>query len=161
MKKININSIEDMKNLGIKIGKSLRGGETICLTGDLGAGKTHLTQFIGEGMGIEDYITSPTFALLNIYDGKINLNHFDAYRLDGEEEFSELGFEEYLFSDDVNIIEWPEIVYNFLHEEPLNISIEKGEGEKRIVTIDTKNTEKYKFLLESISNESIGYWYVY
>ena len=154
MKKILINSIDEMKRLGNVIGKSLVGGETICLRGDLGAGKTHLTQFIGEGMGIDDYITSPTFALLNIYDGKINLNHFDTYRLEGEEDFQRLGFEDYLFSNDVNIIEWPDTIYELLPEEPLNIDIKKGEGEIRIININTNNEKKYKYILESIANES-------
>ncbi|MFB0972784.1 MAG: tRNA (adenosine(37)-N6)-threonylcarbamoyltransferase complex ATPase subunit type 1 TsaE [Tissierellia bacterium] len=154
MEKILINSIDEMKRLGNVIGKSLVGGETICLRGDLGAGKTHLTQFIGEGMGIDDYITSPTFALLNIYDGKINLNHFDTYRLEGEEDFQRLGFEDYLFSNDVNIIEWPDTIYELLPEEPLNIDIKKGEGEIRIININTNNEKKYKYILESIANES-------
>ena len=154
MEKILINSIDEMKRLGNVIGKSLVGGETICLRGDLGAGKTHLTQFIREAMGIDDYITSPTFALLNIYDGKINLNHFDTYRLEGEEDFQRLGFEDYLFSNDVNIIEWPDTIYELLPEEPLNIDIKKGEGEIRIININTNNEKKYKYILESIANES-------
>lgn len=156
MEKILINSIDEMKRLGNVIGKSLVGGETICLRGDLGAGKTHLTQFIGEGMGIDDYITSPTFALLNIYDGEINLNHFDTYRLEGEEDFLRLGFEDYLFSDDVNIIEWPDIIYEILPKDTLDIDIKKGEDETRIISINTNNEKKYKYILESIENESFG-----
>lgn len=150
MKKIIINSIKEMRKFGNTIGKALKGGEIICLRGDLGAGKTHLTQFIGEGMGIDDYITSPSFALLNIYDGEINLNHFDAYRLEGEEDFYDLGFEEYLFSNDVNIIEWPDVIYELLPENPLNIYIEKGEGEIRLLRIETENKEKYQEILEAI-----------
>ncbi|NLW41550.1 MAG: tRNA (adenosine(37)-N6)-threonylcarbamoyltransferase complex ATPase subunit type 1 TsaE [Tissierellia bacterium] len=156
MKKILINSIDEMKRLGNLVGKTLKGGETICLRGDLGAGKTHLTQFIGEGMGIDDYITSPTFALLNIYDGEINLNHFDTYRLEGEEDFLRLGFEDYLFSDDVNIIEWPDIIYEILPKDTLDIDIKKGEDETRIISINTNNEKKYKYILESIENESFG-----
>lgn len=150
MKTIKINSINEMKKLGNQIGKTLKGGETICLRGDLGAGKTHLTQFIGEGMGIEDYITSPTFALLNIYDGEINLNHFDTYRLESEEDFEDLGFEDYLFSNDVNIIEWPDVIFEFLPESPLVIEIGKGEGEERFINIKTDDEEKYRHILEIV-----------
>lgn len=150
MKTIKINSINEMKKFGNQIGKSLKGGDTICLRGDLGAGKTHLTQFIGEGMGIDDYITSPTFALLNIYDGKINLNHFDTYRLESEEDFEELGFEDYLFSNDVNIIEWPDVIFEFLPESPLVIEIEKGAGEERFINIKTDDEEKYRHILEIV-----------
>ena len=119
----NIQNIMEMKDLGNKIGRSLKGGEVICLVGDLGAGKTHLTKFIGEGMGIDEYITSPTFAILNIYEGKIHLNHFDMYRLEEDVEFEDLGFDDYLFSDDVNIIEWPERIKKYLPKSLINIEI--------------------------------------
>ena len=151
MKTIKINSINDMKKFGNQIGKSLKGGETICLQGNLGAGKTHLTQNIGEGMGIDEYKTSPTFALLNIYNGEINLNHFDTYRLESVEDFEELGFEDYLFSKDVNIIEWPDVIFEFLPESPLVIEIEKGAEEVRFINIKTDDEEKYRHILENIT----------
>ena len=151
---IKTQSVEETQKVAYAIGKWVKPGMILTLEGDLGAGKTHLTQFIGEGMGIDDYITSPTFALLNIYDGKINLNHFATYRLEGEEDFQRLGFEDYLFSNDVNIIEWPDTIYELLPEEPLNIDIKKGEGEIRIININTNNEKKYKYILESIANES-------
>ncbi len=151
MKTIKINSINEMKKFGNQIGKSLKGGETICLQGNLGAGKTHLTQYIGEGMGIDEYITSPTFALLNIYNGEINLNHFDTYRLESVEDFEELGFEDYLFSKDVNIIEWPDVIFEFLPESPLVIEIEKGAEEVRFINIKTDDEEKYRHILENIT----------
>lgn len=151
MKTIKINSINEMKKFGNQIGKSLKGGETICLRGNLGAGKTHLTQYIGEGMGIDEYITSPTFALLNIYNGEINLNHFDTYRLESVEDFEELGFEDYLFSNDVNIIEWPDVIFEFLPESTLVIEIEKGAEEERFINIKTDDEEKYRHIMENIT----------
>lgn len=150
MKNIKINSLEEMKDFGVKLGKLLKGSETICLYGNLGAGKTHLTKFIGEGMGIEDYITSPTFSILNIYEGKINLNHFDIYRLDGDVEFEELGFDEYLFSDDVNIIEWPEIIKEYLPKSIIEIHIEKPTEDTRELIITTTDNKKYKYIMENI-----------
>lgn len=150
MEKINVKNIDEMKKLGIEIGKKLKGGETICLTGDLGAGKTHLTKFIGKGMGIKDYITSPTFALLNIYEGEINLNHFDTYRLDNVVDFDMLGFDDYLFSDDVNIVEWPEMIREILPKDSLDIKIEKNDDDSRTLTFHTTDKEKYKDILELI-----------
>lgn len=146
----NIQNIMEMKDLGNKIGRSLKGGEVICLVGDLGAGKTHLTKFIGEGMGIDEYITSPTFAILNIYEGKIHLNHFDMYRLEEDVEFEDLGFDDYLFSDDVNIIEWPERIKKYLPKFLINIEIKTLGEEKRQVNITTNYDEKYKYILESL-----------
>lgn len=146
----NIQNIMEMKDLGNKIGRSLKGGEVICLVGDLGAGKTHLTKFIGEGMGIDEYITSPTFAILNIYEGKIHLNHFDMYRLEEDVEFEDLGFDDYLFSDDVNIIEWPDRIKKYLPKSLINIEIKTLGEEKRQVNITTNYDEKYKYILESL-----------
>lgn len=148
MKTIKIDSLEELKKIGNKIGENLKGGETICLVGDLGAGKTHLTKFIGQGMGIEDYITSPTFAILNIYEGKIQLNHFDTYRLEGEVDFDELGFDDYLFSNDVNIVEWPEKISEILPKDLLNIEIEKLGENSRLLKIETNNEEKYNHIME-------------
>lgn len=148
MKTILINTLDEMKTLGNKIGHALKGGETLCLSGDLGAGKTHLTKFIGQGMGIEDYITSPSFAILNIYYGKINLNHFDSYRLEGDIDFDDLGFDDYLFSNDVNIVEWPEKMENILPMDRLTIKIEKVSDTGRKVIFTTNNEDKYKHILE-------------
>lgn len=148
MKSIKINSLQEMKEIGIKIGRALKGGETICLIGDLGAGKTHLTKYIGEGMGIEDYITSPTFAILNIYEGKIKLNHFDTYRLEGVVDFDDLGFDDYLFSEDVNIVEWPERIEAILPKSLFKIEIQKDGDNSRILNFSTNDKKKYKHILE-------------
>lgn len=150
MKKITINSIDEMKDFGNKIGNLFKGSETICLYGDLGAGKTHLTKFIGEGMGIRDYITSPTFSILNIYEGTINLNHFDLYRLENQGDFDDFGFDEYLFSEDVNIIEWPERIRDYLPKDIIEIKIEKTSENSRTLLISTTNPEKFDYILEMI-----------
>ena len=80
---ITVNSVQEMKDLGARIGKELRAGDLVLLSGPLGAGKTALTQGIGQALGIED-ITSPTFVISRIHDGKTRLVHVDAYRLQGE-----------------------------------------------------------------------------
>lgn len=123
--KIKINGLDELREFGVKIGKNLKGGEVILLRGDMGAGKTHLTKFIGEGMGIDEYITSPTFALLNIYEGRVPLYHFDTYRLEDGVDLDLLGFDEYIYSDTgVSIIEWPERIEGLLPDDTLDIFIE-------------------------------------
>lgn len=95
---------------GEAFAKILAGGETVVLCGELGAGKTQFTKGIAKGLGVKDEITSPTFALHNVYEGKINLNHFDFYRLTAEEGLN-LGFEEIIGQNDsVSVIEWADNV---------------------------------------------------
>ncbi|WP_120168834.1 tRNA (adenosine(37)-N6)-threonylcarbamoyltransferase complex ATPase subunit type 1 TsaE [Thermohalobacter berrensis] len=135
--KIVTNSPEETKEFGYKLGTLLKGGDILCLSGDLGAGKTTLTQAIAEGMGIEDYITSPTFTIINEYEGKLPLYHFDVYRLEGPEAMDDLGYEEYFYSNGVCIIEWANLIEEILPEERINITIKRGNGEnKREIIID-------------------------
>lgn len=153
MQKIIINSIEEMRKFGNFLGSTLKGGEVISLNGDLGAGKTHLTKFIGEGMGITDYITSPTFSILNVYNGEIDLYHFDTYRLNDVDDFDSLGFDDYIYSDEVSIIEWSELIEEYLPKNRLEIFIEKGVGDsERILNISTPSNMKNQ-LMEAIENE--------
>ena len=77
-----VNNIEETTSLGYKLGKLLNPGDVICLTGELGTGKTHITKGIAKGLGINDTITSPTFTIVNEYDsGRLKLNHFDVFRV--------------------------------------------------------------------------------
>ncbi len=105
-----LSSLEETTLFGKRIASQVLPGDVIFLIGDLGAGKTTLTQAIGYALGIpqEQYITSPTFSLLHEYKGDLPLYHMDLYRLSGEEEIIELGFEDYLYGDGVCIIEWPD-----------------------------------------------------
>ena len=82
--------------LALRLGKLLRGGDVICLEGNLGTGKTAFTSGIAEALGVKGYITSPTFTIVNEYNSKIPLYHFDVYRIANSEEMYEMGFEEYL-----------------------------------------------------------------
>ena len=99
---------EATQRLGTLLGRLVRKGDVLLLHGDLGAGKTTLTQGLAQGLDIEDRITSPTFSLLHEYEGRLPLYHFDLYRLDAPY-FSQLGFEE-IWEDGhcVAVIEWPE-----------------------------------------------------
>ena len=91
---IRIDGIDKTNKFGEKLGSLLQKGDIICLNGDLGAGKTTLSKAIGKGLLVEDYITSPTFTLINEYKGRLPLYHFDVYRLENGEELFDLGIED-------------------------------------------------------------------
>ena len=134
------NAEEETRELGRAIGRHLRSGDVLALTGDLGAGKTHFTMGVAESLGITDYITSPTFTIVNEYqNGKMPLFHFDAYRLGDPEELLEIGFEEYVAAGGVIIIEWADIVADILPKETLWIQIERQDMmdmNRRYITIE-------------------------
>ena len=131
---IRLNSLEETEDFGIKFGKVLKRGDILCLNGDLGAGKTTLTKSIGLGLGVEDYITSPTFALINQYSGRMPVYHFDVYRLENVDELYDLGFDEYFFGNGVCIIEWADKINRMIPKEKIVIDIEKGNNlEERIL----------------------------
>lgn len=115
---VEIIGAEAMREFGVKMGKLLKSGDVVALIGDLGAGKTHLTQGIALSKGYHGEVTSPTFALVNEYlagdDGEIDVFHFDVYRLNDAEEMLEIGWEDYLERDGLVVIEWadkfPELI---------------------------------------------------
>ena len=119
-------SEEETKELGRKLGQALKPGDILALTGDLGAGKTHFTMGVAESLHITDYITSPTFTIVNEYkNGTMPLFHFDAYRLGDPEELLEIGFEEYEAAGGLMIIEWADIVESILPDRTVWIKIER------------------------------------
>lgn len=121
-----INSVDQTTQLGINIGKLLNPGDIVCLTGDLGTGKTHITKGIAKGLDIDDNITSPTFTIVNEYDtGRLKLNHFDVYRVSDPDEVYAIGFDDYIFSDAVSVIEWANYIEEILPKDLLHIRIEK------------------------------------
>ncbi|MGN1182136.1 MAG: tRNA (adenosine(37)-N6)-threonylcarbamoyltransferase complex ATPase subunit type 1 TsaE [Faecalibacillus sp.] len=128
-KKIKIKQIDDTIKLGIKIGNLLQPGMMITLNGDLGAGKTTFTKGIGQALQIHRVINSPTFTILKQYHGKYHLSHFDAYRLEGQND--DLGFEEIFDSDDICVIEWPEFIEDILPEKRLDITIKRIDDNER------------------------------
>ncbi|EGY80117.1 tRNA (adenosine(37)-N6)-threonylcarbamoyltransferase complex ATPase subunit type 1 TsaE [Peptoniphilus indolicus] len=144
-KNIKLDNLEIMEKFGENLGSLLQAGDVICLNGELGAGKTTLTKSIAKGMGIEDYVTSPTFSIINEYYGKLNLYHFDTYRLENVEEVSYLGFDEYFYGDGVCVIEWADRIAAFLPEEYLEINIAEDRNAELIA-----HGERFKNLLENI-----------
>lgn len=144
-------SVEETTQLGIKLGRLLNAGDIICLTGDLGTGKTHITKGIAKGLGITDNITSPTFTIVNEYKGtKLKLNHFDVYRVSDPDEIYAIGFDDYIFSDAVSIIEWANYIEEILPQDLLHIKIEKdlskGEDYRKITL--TPYGDRYDYIKE-------------
>ncbi len=129
MNKIISNSIEDTENIGCKLGKLLKKGDVVCLTGDLGAGKTTLSKSIAKGLGVDEHVTSPTFTIINEYVGRIPLYHFDVYRINDIEEMYELGYEEYFYGDGVCIVEWASKIEELIPEEHIWIELKLGDTE--------------------------------
>ncbi|WP_353093025.1 tRNA (adenosine(37)-N6)-threonylcarbamoyltransferase complex ATPase subunit type 1 TsaE [Tissierella praeacuta] len=147
---IKLNGLEETTDFGIKLGSILRAGDILCLNGDLGAGKTTLTKSIGLGLGVTDYITSPTFALINEYSGNMPVYHFDVYRLENVEEIYDLGFDEYFYGNGVCIIEWAERIEKLLPKERIVLNIEKGKDIcDRVINI-TGNGNRYIEILKEL-----------
>ncbi|WP_295150390.1 tRNA (adenosine(37)-N6)-threonylcarbamoyltransferase complex ATPase subunit type 1 TsaE [uncultured Peptoniphilus sp.] len=132
---ISLNNLEETEKFGLFLGENLRPGDVVCLNGDLGAGKTTLTKSIAKGLGIHDYVTSPTFTIVNEYYGKTDLYHIDTYRLDDKIDVDYLGFDEYFYSDGVTIVEWAEKIRDALPEEYMEINI-KSHDDKRDLDIN-------------------------
>lgn len=133
---ISIDSVAQMHQLGAKIGSKLKSGDVVVLTGELGSGKTTLTQGIATAFGVTS-ITSPTFVISRIHKGEPNFIHIDAYRLIGNNlnAFADLDFESYL-KNSVFIIEWGSDFVSTLTEQFLEIVIKQGESEdSRVVTL--------------------------
>lgn len=120
---------------GILLGRELGNGAVILLNGDLGAGKTLLAQGIVKGLESEDAVSSPTFALVNIYSGRCKIFHFDLYRLDKSSELDDIGFYELLEAGGVVIIEWADKFAALMPENSIKITIERipGRSGRRLV----------------------------
>lgn len=120
------NSAEDTFAFGQKLGREAVPGEIICLDGDLGVGKTVFTQGFAAGLGIDDYVNSPTFNIVKEYEGgRLPLYHFDVYRIGDPSEMEEIGYEDYFYGQGVSIIEWPGQIEELLPEEARWVRIRK------------------------------------
>lgn len=119
-------SAEDTLELGRQLGRKAMPGEVYTLIGDLGVGKTVLTQGIAEGLGIEEAICSPTFTIVQVYEeGRMPFYHFDVYRIGDIEEMDEIGYEEYFYGQGLTMIEWANLIEEILPQNYRQITIEK------------------------------------
>lgn len=138
MMKFKANSAEETAELGLRLGRLLHKGDTICLTGELGTGKTAFTSGIARALEIEGYITSPTFTIVNEYEGRLPLYHLDVYRIGDIDEMYDIGFDEYIYGDGITVIEWADLIQGILPEERIEVKIEKDDKDKpdsRLITI--------------------------
>ncbi len=120
------NSAEDTFAFGQRLGREAVPGEIICLDGDLGVGKTVFTQGFAAGLGIDDYVNSPTFNIVKEYEGgRLPLYHFDVYRIGDPSEMEEIGYEDYFYGQGVSIIEWPGQIEELLPKEARWVRIRK------------------------------------
>ena len=149
--KITTNNEKETLNFGKNLGSFLKKGDTIVLTGELGSGKTKLTEGILTYYGLEDEISSPTFTIVNEYvKDDIKLFHFDVYRLEDSSEFYAIGGEEY-FENGICIIEWGEIIEDALPKEYIHIRFERDESDENLRVLNIISYgEKYAELLNKL-----------
>ena len=143
-----IRTPEEMRSLGINLGNLLFPSAFIAYFGGLGAGKTTMTKGVAEALGI-DGILSPTFTIVRKHLGKMELDHFDAYRIEDADELYAVGYDEYLSNEGVIVMEWCENVPEALPAERLEIHIEGSGNDPRIVTMIAFG-ERYSEILEEM-----------
>lgn len=138
-----LRSFEETRALGKKIGAILKPGDILLLEGDLGAGKTTFTQGLAEGLGVEEYVNSPTFVIINEYfTGRLPLYHMDLYRVEEEAQLYDLGVEEYFFGNGVCVVEWPEIAKPFLPDTYAVLQLVHS-GLQRSVTLSVHGNSEH------------------
>lgn len=137
------------ENLGRILGSRLQDGDVICLTGDLGAGKTLLSRGVAEALGVpSEEVTSPTFTIMNVYQGNnLEIHHFDLYRLNRPEELEDIGFDEYCGGDGITLIEWAELFPEQLPDEYLQITLLHADSGRRAI-LEAKGERATELLLE-------------
>jgi len=145
---ITFHSEQDMIHFGEQLALHMFPGFILTLQGDLGAGKTTFTKGIGKGLGVQRIINSPTFTIVKVYHGNMPLYHFDAYRLEGQDE--ELGFEEMFEGDGVCVIEWPAFIERILPKERLEINITKNDDESRTFSFQAYG-KKYEDMIKEMA----------
>lgn len=141
---IEVYSVQEMMRLAENLAEKAKEGQIYCLVGDLGVGKTVFTKGFAKGLGIVEDITSPTFTIVNEYNSsKAPFYHFDVYRLNSADEFYDVGFEEYFYSNGICLIEWADMIPEFIPNDAIWIKIEKDlskQEDYRIIEVDHENT---------------------
>ena len=140
-------SPEETRKIAFDFAKEAKGGTVIALIGDLGVGKTVFTKGLAEGLGISDPVVSPTFTILETYEGgRLPLNHFDVYRIDDADEMEEVGFDDCVFSDGITVIEWAgnieEIIPKGTYVIEISKDLSKGTDYRKI-SVKITNKEGY------------------
>ena len=132
------NSEEETEALGARLADALAEGRVVAFTGDLGAGKTAFVSGMARALGVEERVTSPTFTIVNEYEGgRLPLFHFDMYRLGSADELFHIGWEDYLARGGVCAVEWSENVTGAIEPDAVRVSILRGDGDNdRVIAIE-------------------------
>ena len=145
MKQYESFSYDDTQVIAKEIADTLKGGEFIAMYGDLGAGKTAFVQGLAKALGITNHVTSPTFTIVNEYEGRLPLYHFDVYRIADPDEMYEIGYDDYIDSDGVCVVEWAELIEELFPDKYYKLTIlkdeEKGFDYRKIILEDDKGKE--------------------
>jgi tRNA threonylcarbamoyladenosine biosynthesis protein TsaE len=146
-------SPDSTEALADKLSQLLQPGDFISLFGELGAGKTKFASGVAKGLGVDPSkpITSPTYTLLNIYEGRIPLYHFDLYRLSGDDDVVALGFPEYFYGNGISVVEWAERLHDELPQSRLEIRLRYLDDESRDIEL-ISTSPRYDRLLELLFN---------
>ena len=129
-------TLEETLQFGSDIADALQPGSVVALYGGLGAGKTAFTQGVARGLGVQEAVTSPTYALWQTYTGgRLTLHHFDLYRLESAQQVLAIGFEDALMDDAVVMIEWPERLEAFLPVPRIEVYLERLDGDRRSICV--------------------------
>lgn len=147
---IKIKNLKEMEKFGKFLSANLKNKDVVSLKGDLGAGKTTLTNFIGKGLNISDYITSPTFNIVNSYHGDKELNHLDLYRIENPLELERIDYENYFYPEGISIIEWAEKGGYYIPEDIIEIEIKKSFDENERIVDIKENSNRGKELVEEL-----------
>ncbi|QJI70143.1 tRNA (adenosine(37)-N6)-threonylcarbamoyltransferase complex ATPase subunit type 1 TsaE [Staphylococcus haemolyticus] len=149
-----MNNLDELNHFANVLVRHLEPSDLILLNGDLGAGKTTLTQFIGKHLGVKRNINSPTFNIIKSYKGSnLKLHHMDCYRLEDSDE--DLGFDEYFQDEGITIIEWSQFIQDLLPKEHLIINIETLSETKRTIKLEAQGTHYLK-VKEEVESEFIN-----
>ncbi len=143
-----LNSPEETESFAIHLANLLEPGDLLTLEGDLGAGKTTFTKGLAKGLGIQRMVNSPTFTILKQYSGRLELNHFDVYRLENSDE--DIGFDEFFDSEAVSVVEWAKFIEDYLPTERLELIINRQSELGRQMTL-TPIGKRYEKLCKELN----------
>jgi tRNA threonylcarbamoyladenosine biosynthesis protein TsaE len=153
LKKIVSKSVDETEKIGFRLGRLLEKGDVVCLTGDLGAGKTTLSKSIARGLEVHEDVTSPTFTIINEYQGRLPVYHFDVYRIMDIEEMYEIGYEEYFYGGGICIVEWASKIEELIPDAYLWIEIKLGEEGNIREFYFKGTTEHFEKIVEELDKE--------
>ncbi len=148
--KITTYNPQETQRVAERLARRCQGGEIFCLSGNLGAGKTTFVKGIGRGLGIDEKnVNSPTFVIMNVYQGRLPLYHFDFYRLEDPKEIGGIGYDEFLYGKGVAVVEWAERFGSLMPSEYLSVEISDTAEETRVLKF-TAYGKPYQKLIEAL-----------